>query len=207
MTSFVIPGLIDCDSLNINDNLLLNGVSGTSGQIVTKTGATTQSWQTPYQNTLIKYVASFAAQDLNSVVGPSPAVFSVAPLYNVAVTSRGSVVGISQPNTTQFLIGTSGQYGIDVSGFIDPTSTGPISSVVTLSLEIGGIELATGCIVVNTFSFTGSFPPINIIAGLTVRILCRRVIGGGTFNTFASPTIVPNFMSTTTFTLINTLNP
>ena len=195
------------NAVTFNGDLEFNYISGVVDSVLTKTAPNDQAWVLPYRNRLIRYATSFAAQNLNSAVGPTPVVFSTSPNSNLAVASRGTVTAISQPSTTQFLIGTTSTYDIDINGYINSTSTGPISSFVTLSLEIAGVELVTTCIVVNTLSFVGSFKSVVLSAGNTVRILARRLAGTGTFNTFGPGSTVPNFQSTITFSLVNTLSP
>jgi hypothetical protein len=192
---------------DIVGDLQFNGVSGAVGAVLTKTSGTTQSWTLPYQGRLIRYGTSFNAQDLNSSAGPTAVTFDLLPFTNLTVATIGSIIGISQPSNTQFTIGTTGTYDVQITGFIDSASTGPISSVVTLSLEVGGVELARTCVVVNTLSFVGVFPSILISAGTNVRILSRRLTGTGSFNTFGPSSPVPNFRSSITFALVNTLSP
>lgn len=194
-------------TLNVVGNLQFVGVSGAVGTVLTKTGAATQSWVAPTtysQVRCIRFAGYLAAQDLNAGVGPTALTFdTVNVISNYSAASTGGVTGITQPSNTQFRSNFTGQYDIQITGYIDPASTGPTSSVVTLSVEVGGFEFARQCIVVNNLSFVGTFPSMVISNGTNVRILARRVTGTGSFNTFAPLSAIPNFSSTITFTLVN----
>lgn len=213
MSTVSVPGAIVGNTLNISStanldgNLQFGGVSGSTNQVLTKTGAATQAWQTPYQSRFLRYVTGFASQDLNAAAGPTAVTFSTTPVYNAVETSRGSITGMSQASATQFTINTSAQYEVSVSGYINPASTGLVSSVVTLSLELNGVELATACVVVNTYSFVGTFPPVQMNAASTVRVLARRVTGTGSLLTFAPALAVPSFQSNISFAIVNTVTP
>lgn len=176
---------------------------GTSDQVIT-TQAGEAAWVLPAQIRSIRYTTLFAAQDLNNV--SAPVQFSTSPTSAINRASRGVLTGISQPSKTQFTIGATGQYDIDVTGYVDPASTGPTSSLVTLSLEIGGTEVAdSGVIVVNTLSFVGSFKSVSLSASNIIRILSKRVTGTGSFLTFAPGSPPPQFQSTISFSLVNTI--
>lgn len=194
-------------TINLTGDLQMSGISGAVGTVLTKTGVNSQAWVAPTtysQVRCIRYATYFAAQDLNAGAGPTALTFdNVNIISNYAASSTGAVTGITQPSTTQFRSNFTGQYDIQITGFIDSTSTGPTSSVVTLSVEVGGVELARQCVVVNDLSFVGTFPSIVITNGTNVRILARRITGTGSFNTFAPLSVAPNFPSTISFTLVN----
>ena len=213
-------------NLNILNNLQFNSVSGTTGQFIKKTGASTQAfanivagditpgaanavlttvggvsiWQLPTTINVIKYGTTFAAQNLNAAAGPTALSFSTSPYIASAISTVGTPTGISQPSATQFTIGTLGTYNVDITGFIDPTSTGLGNSIVALSLEINGVEQSASAIVCNgNYSFSGRFSGVLFTAGATIRILARRVAGVLALNTFAAGTGIPSFSSTICF--------
>lgn len=190
--------------VNVVDDLQMNGISGVTDTVLQKTSAATQSWVLPSQVRCIRYATYFLAQDLNSGVGPTPVTFdNGGGIANISRTSRGVAPGINQTSTTDFTVGFTGLYDIDICGFIDPTSTGLVSTVVSLSLEIATVESTQSCVVVNTFAFTGKFSSIPLLAGQVVRILARRIANTGTMNTIASGGLAPNFSSTIDFTLVS----
>lgn len=190
--------------VNVVDDLQMNGISGVTDTVLQKTSAATQSWVLPSQVRCIRYATYFLAQDLNSGVGPTPVTFdNGGGITNISRTSRGVAPGINQTSTTNFTVGFTGLYDIDICGFIDPTSTGLVSTVVSLSLEIATVESTQSCVVVNTFAFTGKFSSIPLLAGQVVRILARRIANTGTMNTIASGGLAPNFSSTIDFTLVS----
>lgn len=216
-----IPGI-----LNLLGNLQFNSISGTTGQFIKKTGPTSQAfaniiasdiapgsantvlttvggvaaWSLPSTINVIKYGTTLANQNLNSAAGPTALTFSTSPYINSAISTVGSPTAISQPSTTEFTIGTLGTYNVDITGYIDPTSTGLGNSIVALSLEINGVEQSTSAIVCNgNYSFSGRFAGVLFSAGATIRILARRIAGTNTLNTFASGTGVPSFSSTIYF--------
>lgn len=207
-SSVTIPSnLIVSNVTDLHGDLQMNGISGGVGSVLTKTGVSLQQWVIPAQIKCCKYVAYFAGQNLNSGVGPTAVTFNTVNIAaDYALASRGTFNHITQPTNTQFLIGSDGAYDIQITGFIDPTSTGLVSTVVSLSIEVNGVELATSCVIVNTFSFVGTFSAVFINAGTNVRILARRIANAGTMNTIGFPTAVPNFASTISFTLVNTIN-
>lgn len=189
--------------VTINSDLQFNSVSGAVGSVITKTSTNDQAWVLPLQTKIIRYAAFLALQDLNSGAGPTAVTFNTTPIYSTAVTNVGTVTGITQPSITQFLVGETGVYDISINGFINRTSTGPVSSFVSLTAEVNGVEILNSCVVVNTLSFVGNLTSIPITAGNLVRILARRIIGTGSFNTYGPPAASPNFTSTIAFTLIN----
>lgn len=211
---------------NIVNNLQLNGSSGLTGQFIKKTGAATQaysnisasditaganntvltsvtgvaSWVLPTAVNRIKYVTTFNAQNLNAAAGPTAATFNTTPLVSIATTTVGSITGITQGSATQFTIGTTAVYDIVISGYIDPASTGLGNSIVTLSVEVAGVEQQSSCVVCNgNYSFNGVLSGIVISAASTVRILLRRVVGSNTLNTFAIGSALPSYASTIMF--------
>lgn len=194
------------DTLDVKGNMEFNGVAGAANYILQKTSTTTQAWTLQPQVRYIRYSHYLQAQDLNSAAGPLPVQFYVfSPITDLANATYGSVTAITQPSSTQFTIGTAGTYDITINGYCDPASTGPVGSMATLSIEVDTVELAETCIVVNTFSFTGTFT-VAVAAGKNIRILTRRVgAGTGNFTTFASGLAVPSFASTITLSLVNTV--
>jgi len=224
-----VPGDLKVNGdTDIVSDLQFNGSSGSAGQYLVKTGAATQDWQslsvstnnivagadntvltsaggatywiTPNIINLIKYATTFNAQNINSGAGPTALSFNTTPYVNTAISTVGSPALISQPSATQFTIGTLGVYNIDITGYIDPASTGLGNSVVTLSIEVAGSEKTEQCIVCNgNYSFSGRFSCILLTAGANVRILARRVAGTGTLNTFASGSLAPSFASSIMF--------
>jgi hypothetical protein len=207
---------------------LFNGVSGTANQYLKKTGAATQSfqniiasditagtnssvlssfggvsqWIVPTNVRKIVCGTTFTAQNLNQV-GPVAATFSTLQFMNIATSTVAAVVGITQPSATQFTIGTTGNYNVNINGYIDPASTGLGNSIVTLSVEVGGTESQRTCIVCNgNYSFSGDISFLAT-AGQIVRIILRRVVGTGTLNTFAEGAALPNYASTILFSLLN----
>jgi len=74
---------------------------------------------------------------------------------------------------------------------------------VTISLEINGAEQPRSCVVCNgNYSFSGSLVS-SLSPGQVVRILFRRVVGGGSLNIFAAGSPLPNFSSTITISNVN----
>lgn len=222
-SSLTVPG-----NANFAGDIALAGNSGTVGQVLTKTGAATQDWQTlsvptssivagadntvltsaggatywitPNVINIIKYATTFNAQNINSGAGPTALSFNTTPYVNTAISTVGAPALISQPSATQFTIGTLGVYNIDITGYIDPTSAGIGNSVVTLSIEVAGSEKTEQCVVCNgEFSFSGRFSCVLLTAGANVRILARRVSGTGTLYTFASGSLAPSFASSIMF--------
>lgn len=200
------------------------GNSGTVGQYLVKTGAATQDWQTltvpsssitagadntvltsaggaalwitPTVINLIKYGTTFLAQNINAAAGPTALQFSTSTFVDTAISTVGVPINITQPSATQFTIGTLGVYNIDITGYIDPASTGLGNSIVTLSLEVGGVEKTDYCIVCSgNYSFSGRFPAVLITAGQNIRVLARRVVGTNALTTFANGLPAPSFAS------------
>jgi len=223
-----ITGQTTATIVDITGNLLFNGVSGTANQYLKKTGAATQSfqniiasditagtnssvlssfggvsqWIVPTNVRKIVCGTTFTAQNLNQV-GPVAATFSTLQFMNIASSTVAAVVGITQPSATQFTIGTTGNYNVNINGYIDPASTGLGNSIVTLSVEVGGTESQRTCIVCNgNYSFSGDISFLAT-AGQIVRIILRRVVGTGTLNTFAEGAALPNYASTILFSLLN----
>lgn len=224
-----VPGDLKVNGdTDIVSDLQFNGSSGSVGQFLQKTGAATQSWQTlsiptssivagsdntvltstggsalwitPTVINLIKYGTTFLPRNLNDAAGPKALQFSTSPYINTAISTVGSPVSITQPSSSRFTIGTSGVYNIDITGYIDPASTGLGNTVVTLSLDIDGVEQQNSAIVCSgNYSFSGRFSGVSLSAGQVVQILARRVVGTFALNTFASGSALPNFASTIFF--------
>lgn len=177
---------------------------GIDGQILqTVTG--TPTWITPSTIRMIRYGTNFTAQDLNADAGPSFVSFSTSPFTNLASSS----VGISQSSATDFTIGTTGTYDISLCGFIDPASTGISDSIITLSVQVNGAELTRTCVTSHLMCFSGTIPSVIVTAGSTVRIIRRRLapFGSNTLVTYGPPATLPNYLSTVTFALVNTISP
>lgn len=211
----VVTGLLDVvgasrvNTLSVDGDLKFNNISGTAGQVLTKTSGTDQAWANPAIPTvrLVRFAGYFAAQDLNISAGPNPVVFDiVSSISNIASSTTGAITGISQPSATTFQTGVIGTYDIAILGYIDPTSSGIGNSDITLSIEVGGTELANACVCNSTsHNFSGTFPSVVIPAATNVRVIVRRVTGTNPLNTFASGTAVPSYSSTISFSLVNTL--
>lgn len=226
--ALTVTGQTTTGDLDVEGDLQFLGVSGTSGQFLKKTGVATQSfqnivaadmtagaansvltsaggisqWIVPTASRRIVYGTTFSAQNINQV-GPVAANFSTLNFTSIASSTGSPIVGITQPSGTQFMIGTTGTYLANITGYIDPTSTGLGNSIVSLSIEVGGIESQQSCVVCNgNYSFGGSIW-FSAVAGQIVRILLRRVVGVGTLNTFADGAGLPNFASTIVFNLLN----
>lgn len=224
----VLVGDSTLQSVDVNGNLSFNSVSGVTGQYLKKTSPTTQAfsniiasditassdltvltsaggiaqWLLPTPVRRIIYGTTFSAQNLNAAAGPSAANFSTLAFINLATSTGSPITGISQPSGTQFTIGTLGNYLCNINGYIDPASTGLGNSIVTLSVEIAGIESQRTCVVCNgNYSFSGSISFLAA-AGQIVRVLLRRVVGTNTLNTFAEGAALPNYASTILFTLL-----
>lgn len=216
-SNLTVPGIT-----NLLGNLQFNSVSGTTGQFIKKTGVATQAfanivasditagsnntvltsaggvsqWIAPTVINFIKYGTTFTNQNINSAAGPTALSFSTSPFIDSAVATSGVAVNITQPSATQFTIGTTNTYNIDITGFIDSTSTGIGNSVVSLSVEVAGTEKSDYAIVCNAnYSFSGRFPGIAIVAGQNIRILARRIAGTNPLNTFTAGTGAPSFAS------------
>lgn len=179
-------------------NLVVPATSITAGAdytVLTSAGGSAL-WITPPVVNQIKYGTTFLAQDINAAAGPTALQFSTSTFINSAISNVGVPVNITQPTATQFTIGTSSVYNIDITGYIDPASAGLGNSVVTLSLEVAGTEKTDYCIVCSgNYSFSGRFPAINITAGQNIRVLARRVVGTSALNTFANGLPAPSFAS------------
>lgn len=185
-------GLLTQDWSNI---VAADVTAGSNGTVLTSVSGVTQ-WVSPSVSSSCIYSTTFDAQNINSV-GPTAILFSTSPYANQVT---GSAISITQPSGTQFTIGTTNLYNIMINGFIDPTSTGLGNSIISLSLEVNGVELQTSCVVCNgNYSFTGSFSSVSISATQIVRVLARRIVGTGTLNTFASGSAIPSFASTISF--------
>jgi len=189
---------------NITTNLLMNGSSGTTGQYLVKTSGTAQTWQTPPNVKIIRYVAYLAGQDLNAGVGPTAITFDTLNVVsNIANGSTSSVTGISQSSSSQFTIGTTGIYDVDLTILFNNTSTGIGNSVIQLYAEVNGFGVNRS-IITNNSSYTcsGKIPSINLTAGNILKILVVRVAGTNTLNTNNPPL---NFASTIAITLVNSV--
>lgn len=220
----VSTGNTNVQQLNIQDDLQFNGVSGASGNYLMKTGPFTQSWQnlvvpansitagadytvltsaggsalwiTPSVVNQIKYGTTFLAQNINAAVGPTALQFSTSTFINSAISNVGVPVNITQPSDTEFTIGTSSVYNIDITGYVRLTPDGLGNPVVTLSLEVAGTEKTDYCIVCSdNYSFSGRFPAVFITAGQNIRVLARRVVGTAALTTFANGLPAPSFAS------------
>lgn len=216
-----LPGdlTVHGDTDLIND-LQFNGSSGTTGQYLVKTGANTQGWQnlsvTPASITagpdysvlssaggavywllptdlkFITYGVTFLNQNIN-IAGPAPLLFDTSPFVDLAISTLGPISTITQPSNEEFLFGETTVYTVQINGYIDPASSGLPKSIVTLSLEIDGLEKET-CVCSSGHSFTGQFPPRAILAGQIMRVLARQVVNTGQLNTFALSS-APSFAS------------
>lgn len=200
-------GLITAASENIVGNLQFNSNSGSIGDIITKTGATTQQWATPTNVRCIRYVTYFASQNLNAGVGlgPIPIVFdNVNVISNYSAGSSTSVAGISQPDTTSFLIGTLGAYDIDITGYCSGAGIG--NSGFAITAEVNGTEIYRS--IVSNYRgsiFTGKLPSILISAGSTLKLLTTSIAGAGALSTNAPLSAFPNYSSTIAISLVNTV--
>ena len=222
----VLLGDSTLQSLDVGGNLSFNSVSGSPNQYLKKTSPSTQAfsniiasditassdltvltsaggiaqWLLPTPVNRIVFGTSFDAQNINQV-GPSPALFSTLPFINLATSTGSPITGISQPSVTEFLIGTAGNYLCDISGYIDSASTGLGNSVVTLSIEVAGIESQRSCVTCNAnYSFSGTISFLAA-AGQIVRVLLRRVVGTGTLLTHTLGSPLPNYASSIIFRL------
>lgn len=176
--------------------------AGPDGTVLTSGGGTV-FWNTPNKIDFVKYGTVFTAQNINAAAGPTALSFSTNPFTNTNKSTTGLVTGISQPSATQFTIGSTEAYNIDITGYIDPASAGLGNSVVTLSVEVGGIERTDSCIVCGPgYSFTGRITT-GAAAGNNIRILARRIAGVGALTTFAGGLPAPSFASSI---LISTAN-
>jgi hypothetical protein len=205
----VSSGLATLQDVSINGDLKLDNISGTAGQVLTKTSPTDQAWADPVIPTvqLIRFTGFFGAQDLNISAGPNPVVFDTVNLvYNIATSTTGAITGITQPSATTFQTGVTGAYDISVLGYIDPTSSGIGNSDITLSIKVGVTEFADSCICNSTsHNFSGTFSSIIIPTGSDVSVIVRRVTGTNPLNTFAAGGSIPGFASTISFTLVDTI--
>lgn len=220
-----VPGDLKVNGdTDIVSDLQFNGSSGTSGQYLVKTGAATQSWQnlsvstnnitagadytvltsaggsalwiTPSVVNQIKYGTTFLAQDINAAAGPTALQFNTTPFVNSAISNVGVPVNITQPSATEFTIGTSSVYNIDITGYVHFTPDGGGNPIVTLSLEVAGTEKTDYCIVCSdNYSFSGRFPAVFITAGQNIRVLARRVARDKALTTFANGLPAPSFAS------------
>jgi len=179
-------------------NLVVPATSITAGAdytVLTSAGGSAL-WITPPVVNQIKYGTTFLAQDINAAAGPTALQFSTSTFINSAISNVGAPVNITQPSATEFTIGTSSVYNIDITGYIDPASAGLGNSVVTLSLEVAGTEKTDYCIVCSgNYSFSGRFPAVFITAGQNIRVLARRVVGTSALTTFANGLPAPSFAS------------
>lgn len=194
-------------STNLIGDLQFNSSSGSIGDIITKTGATTQQWATPTNVRCIRYVTYFASQNLNAGVGfgPIPIVFdNVNVISNYSAGSSTSVAGISQPDTTSFLIGTLGAYDIDITGYCSGAGIG--NSGFAITAEVNGTEIYRS--IVSNYRgsiFTGKLPSILISAGSTLKLLTTSIAGAGALSTNAPLSAFPNYSSTIAISLVNTV--
>jgi len=210
--------------LDVNDQLTFNNVAGTNGQIIVSDGSGIPSWQnlvvpansitagadytvltsaggsalwiTPSVVNQIKYGTTFLAQNINAAAGPTALQFSTSTFINSAISNVGVPVNITQPSATEFTIGTSSVYNIDITGYVRLTPDGLGNPVVTLSLEVAGTEKTDYCIVCSdNYSFSGRFPAVFITASQNIRVLARRVVGTAALTTFANGLPAPSFAS------------
>lgn len=200
-------GLITAASENIVGNLQFNSNSGSAGQVVIKTGPTTQGWGTLTNVRMIRYTTYFAAQNLASSVGPTAVTFDTSNIISTLTSCSDpyvTITGISQPDSTHFTIGTLGTYDIDITGFCLGAGIG--NTVIVLSAEVNGIEVAT-CCVANAagYAFSGKIPSVLISAGGSLRLLVRRTAGSGALSTNAPLSAPPIFPSTIAISLVNTV--
>lgn len=189
---------------NFNGDLQFNSSSGTTGQYLVKTGATTQTWTSPPNVKLVRFVAYFAAQDLNAGLTGVATFNNTNIISNLASGSVSAVTGISMSSTTEFLIGTTGIYDIDITGFISTTSAGIGTSTVSLFAEVAGFGITRNCICNNnSYSFCGKIPSVSITAGQILRILTQRVNGTDALSTNAPFLLPTSFPSTIAISLVN----
>lgn len=181
-------------------NLVVPATSITAGAdytVLTSAGGSAL-WITPPVVNQIKYGTTFLAQNINAAAGPTALQFSTSTFINSAISNVGVPVNITQPSATEFTIGTSSVYNIDITGYTVPgwTPDGLGGSVVTLSLEVAGTEKTDYCIVCSgDYSFSGRFPAVLITAGQNIRVLARRVVGTAALTTFANGLPAPSFAS------------
>jgi len=223
-TNLTVPGDTIIQKLDVNDQLTFNNVAGTNGQIIVSDGSGIPSWQnlvvpansitagadytvltsaggsalwiTPSVVNQIKYGTTFLAQNINAAAGPTALQFSTSTFINSAISNVGVPVNITQPSATEFTIGTSSVYNIDITGYVRLTPDGLGNPVVTLSLEVAGTEKTDYCIVCSdNYSFSGRFPAVFITASQNIRVLARRVVGTAALTTFANGLPAPSFAS------------
>lgn len=172
-----------------------NIAAGADNSVLTSFGGAV-FWNVPNKINFIKYGTVFTAQDLNAAAGPTALSFSTNPFANTSASTVGLVTGISQPSATQFTIGTTGAYNIDITGYVHYTPDGGGNPIVTLSLEVAGTEKTDYCIVCSdNYSFSGRFPAVFITAGQNIRVLARRVVRDKALTTFAAGLPAPSFAS------------
>jgi len=195
-------------SLNITGNLTFNGSSGINSQVLGKTGPFSQTWISLIPVNLIRYVAYFNSQDLNAIAGVSPAVFNTSVQQSNVTRTTSTIsllIGFSQSSSTVFTTGHTAIYDADFNIYIDHSSSGIGNSIVTVSLEIAGVEQPF-CLCNNSGNFiSGKIASVAITAGANVRVLLRRIVGTGQLNIFGFPSVVPNFSSTVCFSLVRTI--
>ena len=172
-----------------------NIAAGADNSVLTSFGGAV-FWNVPNKINFIKYGTVFTAQDLNAAAGPTALSFSTNPFANTSASTVGLVTGISQPSATQFTIGTTGAYNIDITGYVHYTPDVGGNPIVTLSLEVAGTEKTDYCIVCSdNYSFSGRFPAVFITAGQNIRVLARRVFRDKALTTFAAGLPAPSFAS------------
>ena len=172
-----------------------NIAAGADYTVLTSAGGSAL-WITPPVVNQIKYGTTFLAQDINAAAGPTALQFSTSTFINSAISNVGVPVNITQPSATQFTIGTSSVYNIDITGYVRFTPDGGGNPIVTLSLEVAGTEKTDYCIVCSdTYSFSGRFPAVFITAGQNIRVLARRVARDKALTTFANGLPAPSFAS------------
>lgn len=201
----ITPGLanqiLQTDSLGTAaawQNLVVPATSITAGAdytVLTSAGGSAL-WITPPVVNQIKYGTTFLAQDINAAAGPTALQFSTSAFINSAISNVGVPVNITQPSATEFTIGTSSVYNIDITGYVRFTPDGLGNPIVTLSLEVAGTEKTDYCIVCSdNYSFSGRFPAVFITAGQNIRVLARRVVRDKALTTFANGLPAPSFAS------------
>jgi hypothetical protein len=164
--------------------------------------ASSTLWAIPSQIKKIIYGTTFSTQNI-SVAIPSPAAFSLSPFTSIASSNTSPVSNITQLSPNEFQINTTALYQFEFNIFIDQaSSTGVGSTLVLLSVDIGGIEQQQSCVVCAGHFATGKLYAA-VVASQIVQIICRRLVGTGSLFTFDSSQSIPNFASTLVISSMN----
>lgn len=150
----------------------------------------------------MRYGTNLLQQDFNAIAGPSFVTFSTSPF---TVLTGGGVSPFSQPNTTDFVCGFTGTYDVFLNGYFNPSSAGIGNSVISLSAQVNGAELVRTCVVAQGHSFSGLIPSVIMTTGATLRIISQRITGTNLLSTYGPPSAPPNFLSTISISLANTV--